>query len=457
MKRTLILASVLVSVAALQSLAGLTSQGAARGDANNRIIESHARQPQGTCQWQTIMHPDWTRFPVNMDTHAAYAMFIYRNDGSVALKLEGSFPYSAFLSFTSYNVKGLLFDALLDKDITPAPNSVNPFQDTAVVNAANRSYQVFVLPNGQTAPANVNSLNMPPLSHNSRTPALAVLVMRIYLPEPDHNRLGGVDPPVITAVSAGDLQTPVSCPASSPTSKASGAGQAGMPAFGSFDKNAFPQPPSPQDGKIYFYRPPVYAIPFADGSSQYTVCDCTGYLAATLSAEQVAVVHLKKIPTFFDNTNTNPNTTMPDVQVRYISMGSYGATVIPPPKSGLRGNIAGPEMLHTEDGGVTFVVIPALLQKQTKEAIERLAAVKHFNVLPMAGVRHLAKPFLIYRNKVTATGFTEGSIGNVPCYLEKPFEEAPINYAASISNMGAYAPEGVTCKVSEFLNGTCGK
>jgi hypothetical protein len=456
MKRTLILAAVLISVAASQSLVGLTSHGADNRDANNRIIASQPLQPLGTCKWQIAMHPDWTRFPINMDTHAAYAMFIYPNDGSVALNIEGSFPYSAFLSFTSYNAKGLLFDALLDKNIFPSSGSVNPFQNGALVNAPSRSYRALVLPDGLTAPVNVSTLSMPPLPSDSTNSATAVLVMRVYLPEPGRDRFGGVPLPVITAVSAKDLQTPVSCPTSSSTSKALSLGQSGIPPFGSFDKSDFPQPPSPQDGKIFFYRLPVYATPFADGSSQYTLNDCTGYLAATLSSEKVAVIHINKTPTFFDNTNTNANTTLPDVEVRYISMGSYGASVIPPPNSGLRGNIDGPEMLHTADGGVTFVVIPALLPKRTREAIEKLAAAKHFNVLPMAGLRPSAKPFLVYRNKVTATGF-EGSIGNVPCYLEQPFDQAPIAYAASRSNMGLYAPEGVTCRVGQFLNGTCGK
>lgn len=453
MKRTLLLASVLISVAASQSLVSLTSHGADNGDTNNRIVASQPRQPEGTCKWQIIMHPDWTRFPINMDTHAGYAMFIYPNDGSVALNIEGTFPYSAFLSFTSYNSKGLLFDALLDKDIIPSSGSVNPFKNGALVNASNRSYRALVLPDGLTAPANVSSLSMPPLPSDSTSPATTVLVMRVYLPEPGRDRMGGVPLPVITAVSAKDLRTPVSCPASLSTSKTA---KSGVPLFGSFDKSDFPQPPSPQDGKIFFYRLPVYATPFADGSSQYTLNDCTGYLAATLSAEKVAVIHINKTPTFFDNTNTNANTTLPDVQVRYISMGSYGASVIPPPNSGLKGNIDGPEMLHTADGGVTFVVIPALLPKRTKDAIEKLAATNHFNVLPMAGLRPSAKPFLVYRNKVTATGF-EGSISKVPCYLEQPFDQAPIDYAASRSNMGVYVPEGVVCRVSQFLNGTCGK
>jgi hypothetical protein len=449
MKRTVILAALVVLVAALQSHIEYASHAAVGNDTTSNKMPQQTPAP---CNWQVVMHPDATRFPINMDTHAGYAIYIYPNDGTIALKIAGSFPYSAFLSFTSYNAKGLLFDALVDKDIMPDSGSVNPFQNGALVNAPSRSYHALVLPNGQSASGHVSSVSMPPLQSG----ASAVLVMRVYLPEPRLDRMGGVPLPVITAVSPKDQQTPMPCPASSTTAKTSGPTESGIPPFGSFESKGFPQPPDPKDGKVLFYRPPVYAVPFADGTSQYTLNDCTGYLMATLSTEKIAVIHFKQIPSFFDNTNTTPTTVLPEVQVRYISLGSYGASVIPAPRSGLGGNIAGPQMLQAPDGVVTFVVIPALLPKRTKEAIKELATAKNFNVLPMAGQRPIAKPFLIYRNKVTTDGF-EGSISKVPCYLDTPFDQAPVAYAATDSNMGPYVPEGVTCTVADFLSGKCGR
>ncbi|HSQ00954.1 MAG TPA: hypothetical protein VL049_27345, partial [Candidatus Dormibacteraeota bacterium] len=76
-----------------------------------------------------------------------------------------------------------LFDALIDHQISPDPGSMNPFQDGALVAAEKRSYTVYLRPNG--SPPVANSLEMPPATG-------VTLVMRVYLPEPGQDRLGGV-------------------------------------------------------------------------------------------------------------------------------------------------------------------------------------------------------------------------------------------------------------------------
>lgn len=415
--------------------------------AGERALAQSAPPP---CPWQQVVAPKEIRFPVNMDTHAAYAIYVFDNDNSAALNVAGSFPYAAFLSYTTYSQNGLLFDALLDKNITPDAGAVNPFQPGAAVNAPNRTYQVTVLPYGQAS--NVNSINMPPLPTGA-TSILTTLVMRVYLPAPGRDRIGGVPLPTITAVSAKDLKTPVPCPAAAQPPKSATITDAQKISFGTF--NDVPQPPPPKMGKILFYRPPVSGVPFADGSGQLTTDDCTTYLMATLDADKLSVIRLKRIPTFFNNTQTNAGTTFQETQVRYLSLGSYGASVIPPPGSNLPGNIAGTQLLTTRDGGATFVVIPDSLPAETKQAIMNVARTRNFNVLPMAKLGAEVKPFLIYRNKVSATGF-EGSISKVPCYTGAPFNTAPADYAASACNMGLYAPEGVECTVENFLIGKCG-
>lgn len=474
MKRILMLAALLFSVAASLSHAGVHQQGISpgggfadallKGDGtvSERLLAESMlvgisrpalmQASPGPCQWQETIAPDEIRFPVNMDTHAAYAIYVFRADGSVTLNVEGRFPYAAFLSYTTYSENGLLFDALLDKDIAPNSGSVNPFQKGALVNAPNRSYRIMVLPYGQAAPADIKSISMPPLPTGA-TSVLTTLVLRVYLPEPGRNRLGGVPLPVITAVSASDMKTPLPCPTASQTPKSSTPPDAGTPRFGNF--NGVPQPPAPKLGKILFYRPPVSGVPFADGSSQLTADDCTGYLMATLDANKLSIIRFKKIPTFFNNTKTNTETTFEERQVRYLSLGSYGASVIPPPGSGLSGNIAGTQLLRTADGGVTFVVIPDALPSSAKEGIKKIAKARNFNVLPMAKLGPEVKPFLIYRNKVAANGF-EGSISKVPCYTGAPFDTAPADYAASSCNMGPYAPQGEECSIEDFLSGKCG-
>lgn len=424
MRRILILAALLISAQA----GGLSAQ---------------AQAPPASCNWEKVLQPNEVRFPVQMDTHAAYALYAFKTDGSIALNIEGQFPYAAFLSFTTYDAKGLLFSALLDKNIAADAGSVNPFQPGQLVNAPNRSYRIQVVPSGQKANL-PNAVYMPPIPSGS-TDATMVLVLRVYLPEPDRDRTGGVPLPVIKAVKASDLSTPVQCPT-----------LAGPTDFGSF--GGFSPAPAPRLGRIRFYRPPVSMVPFADGSQQLKPGDCTTYLMATLEADKIAVIRFKKIPTFFDNSSTKSSTIFNVTQVRYLSLGSYGASLIPPPGRSISGNIAGPDIQKTTDGGVTFVVVPDSLPLDIQSQIGLMALRKGFNVLPMAKLGPKVPPFLIYRNKVADSGYA-GDISGVPCFNDpkKPFDQATENFAASTSNMGAYAPLGVECSVSEFLGGRCGQ
>lgn len=450
MTRILILFVLFISVAASLTRNGFTSNNIS-GLIDTSTFSSAQTTP-GPCPWQETIAPNEIRFPINMDTHAAYAIYVFRADDRVGLNITGDFPYAAFLSFTTYSENGLLFDALLDKDIVPSSGSVNPFTDGALVNAPNRSYRTMVLPYGVASPStNIKSISMPPLPTGS-TSMLTTLVLRTYLAEPGRNRLGGVPLPVITAFSVKDMQTPLPCPTTSQTSNSSTTVEAGKPGFGNFA--GVSQPPAPKLGKILFYRPPVSSVPFADGSSQLTAGSCTGYLMATLNADKLSIIHFKKVPIFFNNANTNAQTVFTETPVRYLSLGSYGASVIPPPESNLPGNIAGTELLMTANREATFVVIPDSLPPGTKEKIKSIAKAKGFNVLPMAKLGPAVKPFLIYRNKVTATGF-EGNISKVPCYTGTSFAAAPVDYAASSCNMGRYAPEGRECTVDAFLLGKC--
>jgi hypothetical protein len=421
-------------------LANQPSRGAAV-PAQSALCQSAPTQATG-CQWQKVLAPTVTKFPVQMDTHAAYAIYAFQSDGTFALNIEGRFPFAAYLSFTTYDGSGLLFDALLDRDIVPTTGSTNPFLEGALVNAPERSYRIQVLPAGQ--PETPNSINMPPIPPGAISGPVT-LVLRTYLPEPGYDRCGGVPLPTITAVAVKDLQTPHACPVPPAATQFE---------FGGFRN--FEQSPTPQQGQILFYRPPVAMVPFADGSSQMQIGDCTSYLMATLDASKLAIIRIPQIPTFFNNTHTDASTRFNLTQVRYLSLGSYGASQIPPPGSNLPGNIAGPDVRLTSSGAV-FVITPANLPANIQAQVEAAANAKGYNILPMATRGALVAPFLIYRNKVTANGFA-GSIANVPCYKDsKTFDKAPRSYAASASNMGAYAPQGVVCTVAGFLQGHCGR
>jgi hypothetical protein len=174
---------------------------------------------------------------------------------------------------------------------------------------------------------------------------------------------------------------------------------------------------------------------------------------ATVFPDQLAVIHLAAVPSFFDNSNTTPTTTFADADVRYLSFGSYG----PSPLSAAQNeNVAGPDLKTLPDGSATFVAIPSLLPPALKQQVAQHAAALGYNVMPLATQGVLLNPFLIYRNKVPASGFP-GDINNVACFHGSKFDQAPAVYAASTANMEQYAPVGIECSPSAFLLGGCGQ
>lgn len=381
-----------------------------------------------------------------MDIHAGYRIFVFQSDGTVGYRLRAEFPYAAFLSFTVYNgADALLHAALLDYRIEPERGSINPFRPPELVNADNRSYIVTVLPDGavpDSSTPNPIFLPAPPRGSNLLT---AVLVQRIYLPEPKiRDRFGGVDAPTIQPFRIGNPLEPVPCP--------SGDFSTITNQFGALGAN-FSQPPLPRHGRIEFYRPPATGVPYADGSGPLTEHDCTGYLMATVHPDQIAVVHLPVVPSFFDNTHTNKSTIFVDQDVRYLSLGSYGAS---PLSASDNENIAGPDVKTLPDGSATFVAVPSRLPLSVKRQVSEKAAELGYNVMPLAEAGPAIMPFLIYRNKVARPGFI-GDIQHVGCFQGADTSHAPSVDAASPANMGQYAPFGIECSTSDFLDRACGQ
>ena len=125
----------------------------------------------GECQWTLLDEPDpavGVRAPVQFDTHAAYAFYLFmlsQSDGRTALKLEGDFPFAAYFGFTIYDGStGVLEAALVDHEIVPEEGSQNPFLPGVEVNTPKRSYTVVVRPHGANPadhPEFVNQVEMP--------------------------------------------------------------------------------------------------------------------------------------------------------------------------------------------------------------------------------------------------------------------------------------------------------
>lgn len=435
----------LLFVTALLFWAGESARGNGAPDRQYRAADANS------CQW-VEKAPDRVRSPIQMDIHAGYRIFVFQSDGTIGYRVRGEFPFAAFLSFTIYDGV-MLHAALLDYRIEPDPDSTNPFRPGALVNAPDRSFTVTVLPDGAVPDASMpNPIFMPPAPRHSNV-VTVVLVQRVYLPEPGQNRFGG-DAPTIEPFEVSSPTTPAACP--------SGDFTAIIDQFGSLGIN-FSQSPLPRNNKIEFYRPPALDVPFADGSSLMTKHDCTSYLMATVLPDKLAVIHLPAVPLFFDNTNITETTTFEEPQgVRYLSLGSYGASWLSIEENE---NVAGPDIQTRSDGSADFVAIPIRMWLEDTQGVKEIAGERGYNVMPLADNGPLIEfdvnspqinPFLIYRNKVATNGFA-GDIQNVPCFQGTSFGHAPRVYSASPANMGDYAPIGVECTLSDFLNGDCGQ
>ena len=411
------------------------------------------RNAATVCEWTREVAPDSVRSPVQMDIHAAYRMFAFKSDGSIGYRIRSKFPFAAFLSYTIYDGT-LVHSALLDREIDADPGSSNPFVQNALVHPLYRAYTITVLPAGAVTDASTpNPIFMPSLRRPSNA-ATVLLAQRIYLPEPGEDRYGGIPTPTIEPFLVSDPTTAAACPEDDDFDDIADQ-------FGNVSSH-FSQAPLPRDGRIRFYRPPVADVPFADGDGFQDKHDCTGYLMATVFPDRLAVIRLPKVPAFFDNTDIDSTTKFdPPEGVRYLSLGSYGASVM-----GVRENenIAGPEISTLPDGSATFVAIPVGSSLTDAVAVINKAKELGYNVLPLANYGPLIpdgegaqiNPFLIYRNKVATEGFT-GNIKNVACFQGTSFSHAPWMYAASPDNMGGYAPTGVECSVDDFVHGSCGQ
>ncbi|NBT59267.1 hypothetical protein EBT16_10840 [bacterium] len=83
------------------------------------------------------------------DTHAAYGIMSFYNDGTRYYVVKGKFPQARFFSIETYNGrKNGAGSSLVDSRMVPDPGSVNPFTEGTPLDAPNRDYTVFIAPEG---------------------------------------------------------------------------------------------------------------------------------------------------------------------------------------------------------------------------------------------------------------------------------------------------------------------
>jgi hypothetical protein len=280
-----------------------------------------------------------------------------------------------------------------------------------------------------------NVLTLPPASENERI----YITMRSYWPEPLYPRLGG-PPPAIMAVSAEDPSQSATCP---------GIGLGEEP----FPLAPFTVP-TPEEGRILFFRPPNYIVPMSDGTKAADPNGCTGYAMAELSDTDLNLIKIHKVPTFPDNQNYAADSVWDDgFEVRYVGLEANGATLLGP-----RSNVAMNQIKLQPDGSAYILTVarPSGLGAEVRLALSEKARTENWNLMISAGEGAELAPFLTYRNKLAHASFPYG-ISAIPYFGQNQGEwsEASAEYASSPENMGDYYIDGVICAVAEVLDDTC--
>jgi len=124
------------------------------------------------------------------DTNATYWVMPLDTKVWKAMVIRGAYPEARFVNFSTYSAIGSLVDSIIDTEIAPDSDG-------------SENYRIQVSPNAGTSG---NNLQL----GGSR---LAFIVYRVYAPDQNRTRRGGVDLPAVTLVATdGNERTLQPCP-----------------------------------------------------------------------------------------------------------------------------------------------------------------------------------------------------------------------------------------------------
>ena len=338
-----------------------------------------------------------------------------------------------------------------------------------MIAAPNRSYTLWLWPDDQPVPPDLQGNVMPYPTHAqdpSDRSARWSVAFRQYGVQPGFHPIQMT--PKVTAVSTTTLQ-PVRCPLTVAGTLAAQY-QSGLAKIR--DVGPIVLTPDAPGNKILFARPPGKSGLGLDG---FPADGCMNYILGRLSETQLSVVTMHRVPGFFDNRNLPPGAIMQDNNTAYNSLIVAGLPYI-------RGNGQFDSPLIQQNKPWTSVYLPGVpnrLPHRQVVAVRNKAAALGYTVTqvqpnpsttpfnPLATL--LGYPDLIYREKAISVNFTDG-LNQIPCWVDpsnpetagnnwldfnKPKDDAWwAKYSSNQSNMGPYYLDGVKESVAAFLQRT---
>jgi hypothetical protein len=449
---------------------------------------------------------EWTstwRFPLQPDPQAAYTYVVPKvTDEPIGYLISGPLPYATWTSWTIYNAKLKPFSVVEDNAIKPDPGSENPFVVGTPVLSPRRDFSLLLVPHGTDKGTLAGSLRDIPSSNRLASPgsgSFFILANRVYNAFPGYNRGGAAGPtqtpfPKVEAInyetgSRADCSQYNLLPSPKPPTE--------MP------KTAATRAPSPlaieltdgsrvslgaeggassaQEGKrairgaqyapqldpdrLEMTRPPL--LPGADVSSIPPPDNCAGYLGAVTSTTKIGLIRMPHVARWFSTSRLTPKTPFTQEQATFISFTQYGNGIgVYDPGSPDTGSLGNQELEVDSTGGSTIVVWPRTLSAGQQQQVFDYGHRKGWAILRGGDQGPVTTANLLVRLKGASSSYSgryspTSEQPGVPCYFDdhpnakRWSEVSGSKYVASGQNIGAGAPQGVNCTVSEYLDGGC--
>jgi hypothetical protein len=345
------------------------------------------------------------------DTNSTYWVMLMDLQVGDSATITGTFAYSRYMSFNTYDAQGASAGGLTDARIVPDSGSSNPFSPGVALDATPRSYTVTV--NVTTTPT------IPSVVPGAidTLPGLSWLIYRVYVPNPGTGNAAGVPlPAMITQIGA---NPPIVYPPCTAWHKEPLVDAIAALITGGVLAGAIPPAPQPE-----FAFPGGAAGLFPNADNKYV------YATTTWAPGRLIIVRAKA-PTTPD-TPTQP--LYPQQQLRYWSLCT-NLLVLPAPVVECKHDTEFPL-----DAQGRFTAVIGASQDMVSDGV---LAREHATWLAWYdGLSEITHPEgnLILRNMLPEAVFTN-AIQNIPVDQSN---------AAARATMGAYYPEAVYCDRSVF-------
>ncbi len=453
------------------------------------------------------------RFPLQSDPHATYTFVFASSDAAkdgVGFLVRGQFVHVAWTSWLTYGHDAEPFSGANFVNNPPANSynpvradrgSIDPFNVGEPMQGKPRGFTLLFTPSGYSPSAIASSLDGTRTVNIARTnrkpyPKVKpgkfwVLANRNYQALPGYNP-GGTKKTTFPVVTAVDLKTgkAVDCQKYNlipnglqrpPTDPPSTLNYGRIPIRialkngsqlvfrdgigGSHGEYAPKNPP----GLVQFSRAPLG--PGADVAQVPPPDACAGYLATRTSTRLVSLVRIPHIANYTQTYGVTSSTTFPNPvrtpwEATYMSFSLYGNSsgfYLPGDPNTM--TVADRQFEIDPTGGSTILIWPRNLSADQRQRVFGYARKEGWVIVRGGTSGRQTSANVLIRIKGARSNYF-GSTSNVPCFFDsaknrqKPWSAIPVqdgsNWVATAKNLGAGAPQGVTCRsLSDLDSGRC--